>query len=910
MFTKNKAMVGVVALMAAFMTFIVWTNYTSQVELRKASLNQFREYSAREAATFSHFFSERQDDLYDLSTSRELLAYFENKALGMSFEYGLMASLVEISELFNNAIDRKKIKGKPLYSRIAFIDESGDILADNKAPFAPKEECDIIIPSALEPGNIHILFDAKKDAVNLIMMLPYTFKGETVGTLLVWLNAKEVLPLLAESVSNSGMHGFNFFVHGQTTYSPLHPVPWQLTSDIASGWNPRSGVIMEKQLTFHKGQSPQNALVVRSFIEGAPLYLLSVTQEEGVVGTIPPQRLLLYTLLLATLLLGGGLITLKTSAKNLILNAHIEEADRQSQKIEFKNRQLKEEIHARGKAEEALRSINDELELRVQKRTTDLKKRKDALTREVQERRDAEATVRLIFNNTHDAIFIHSTEGVIIDVNETMLELYQLKKEDALGLSILDDLSGPNMKGDILYDKWNRTRQGEKVLFDWVAKRPSDGKLFDVAIALTKIELGGQTVILANVHDISEQKKIQTQQTEHQEFLTTIFEGIGAAIFVFDPERGIMVDCNSVGEKLLGITSKEIISASCQTKYSFTSDEEKDLLCPDWHEQGTYEEGILSLQDASPIPISRQLFEVHIGGKTHLVQVVFDVAERKNLERKLSVAQKLESVGLLASGIAHEINTPIQYVGDSIRFVKESFTDTMELIDLYEKALKTHSDTERHGIAEKIEAHKEEVDLEFIRTETVKACDRALEGVGRVASIVLAMKNFSHPGEEKPKAVDINNAIENTLTITRNEWKYAAEMETSLDPSLPPVQCLPGGINQVLLNVIVNAAHAIDEYKQDAKPGTISITTQFEPPFAKIVITDTGCGIAKENINKIFDPFFTTKEVGKGTGQGLAIVHDIIVDKHGGTIDIESEAGHGTTFVIRLPMETALPIQC
>ena len=473
---------------------------------------------------------------------------------------------------------------------------------------------------------------------------------------------------------------------------------------------------------------------------------------------------------------------------------------------------------------------------------------------------DIESQVSALRFGASGYAYITDREGIL---------LIHPMKEKAKRLASIISLDDMNM----LDQYWQKAVDGEGVTFGWTARCPDDGKTFEVEVTLNRIEFEGKVVILANVHDISEQKKALVQQAEHQEFLGTIFEGIGAAVFVFDPINGMMVDCNSVGEKLLKMNRSAIINATCQTKITFTSDIQKDLLCPNWHEQGSYEEGILYLQDSPPLPVSRHLFEIHIGGMTHLVQVVFDITDRKHLERKLNIAQKLESIGLLASGIAHEINTPIQYVGDSIRFVKEAYADTNDLIDLYEKFIVAESEEDRKNIIEEIEEHKDDIDLDFISSESIKACNRALEGVERVATIVLAMKNFSHSGEEKIKAVDINKAIQNTIVVSRNEWKYVADLETDLDPDLPQVQCLPGAINQVLLNVIVNAAHAIAENAQDDQKGTISVSTELDPPYASISIKDTGCGISKENIHKIIDPFFTTKEVGKGTGQGLAIVH-------------------------------------
>lgn len=195
--------------------------------------------------------------------------------------------------------------------------------------------------------------------------------------------------------------------------------------------------------------------------------------------------------------------------------------------------------------------------------------------------------------------------------------------------------------------------------------------------------------------------------------------------------------------------------------------------------------------------------------------------------------------------------------------------------------------------------------MDFVLEEIPKACLRALEGTDQVATIVRAMKNFAHPGDGKRSTVDINQALENTILVAKNEWKYVADVVKNFD-QVPMVQCLPGDINQVFLNVLVNAAHAIDDVVGNSgEKGTITISTSANADEVIISIADTGSGIPPENREKIFDPFFTTKEVGKGTGQGLAIVHDIIVKRHGGSIDLESEVGVGTTIVIALPLHTS-----
>ncbi|MBU0595079.1 histidine kinase, partial [Candidatus Bipolaricaulota bacterium] len=199
----------------------------------------------------------------------------------------------------------------------------------------------------------------------------------------------------------------------------------------------------------------------------------------------------------------------------------------------------------------------------------------------------------------------------------------------------------------------------------------------------------------------------------------------------------------------------------------------------------------------------------------------------------------------------------------------------------------------------------DELDLDFLKEEIPKAIAQSLEGVGRVAEIVRSMKEFSHPGGTEKQATDLNRAIEATITVARNEWKYVAEMAMDLDPDLPPVPCLAGDFNQVILNLIINAAHAIGDVvgENSGEKGTVTITTRQNGDWAEIRISDTGTGIPEENRSKIFDHFFTTKELGKGTGQGLAIAHAVITEKHSGTITVESEVGKGTTFIIRLPIE-------
>ena len=282
-----------------------------------------------------------------------------------------------------------------------------------------------------------------------------------------------------------------------------------------------------------------------------------------------------------------------------------------------------------------------------------------------------------------------------------------------------------------------------------------------------------------------------------------------------------------------------------------------------------------------------------------------DITERRILKVQLAQAQKLEAIGQLASGIAHEINTPIQYIGDNIRFLKDGFDDLITLLEKYNQLLAAvQGNAANEGITGEIVRAAAEIDLDYLATEMPRAIEQSQEGVERVIEIVRAMKEFAHPGVEEKTSVDLNRALESTLTVARNEWKYVADLQKDFDSDLPLVSCLPGELNQVILNLIVNAAHAISEVIEEGSgtKGTITVSTRKVGAEAEIRVSDTGAGIPEEIRTRIFEPFFTTKDIGKGSGQGLALAHAVIVEKHGGTIHFESETGRGTTFIIRLPM--------
>ncbi len=284
---------------------------------------------------------------------------------------------------------------------------------------------------------------------------------------------------------------------------------------------------------------------------------------------------------------------------------------------------------------------------------------------------------------------------------------------------------------------------------------------------------------------------------------------------------------------------------------------------------------------------------------------VLDLTEWHQREVETRHAQKLEALGRLSAGLAHEINTPIQFVGDNTRFLADAYSSMLGLVQCYRTALAADGGAtawdDRRATVERAEAA---ADLDWLEEEVPGAVQQSLEGVDRVASLVRAMKAFSYKDQDRPLDADINDAVRTTVTVARNEIKYVADVLLDLG-ELPPVRCHIGDLNQVFLNLLVNAADAIEA---TGRRGTIRVVTSAEGPDVVVDVRDDGPGIPEQVRDRIFEPFFTTKGVGRGTGQGLARARAVVQDRHGGRIEVETAEGVGTRFRLLLPIAGPLTV--
>ena len=279
--------------------------------------------------------------------------------------------------------------------------------------------------------------------------------------------------------------------------------------------------------------------------------------------------------------------------------------------------------------------------------------------------------------------------------------------------------------------------------------------------------------------------------------------------------------------------------------------------------------------------------------------------EKERIEKELAQAQKLKAIGQLAAGIAHEINTPTQYIAHNTQFLKDAFCDISSLLDAYDRLFQAaRTDAVTDELLDEVEARVRGADLDYLNAEIPQAIVQSLEGVEHVASIVGAMKEYSHPDAAQTQPVDVNHLVDGAIKLCCNECRYVAEVTTDLDPDLPQVWCLRSDIHRVIVNLLVNAAHAIADATHNGADGKrkIVVHTRRDGTWAEIRVEDAGTGIPEEVRHRVFDPFFTTKQVGVGTGQGLSLAHAIVVEKHGGTIRFETELGRGTSFIVRLPI--------
>lgn len=525
--------------------------------------------------------------------------------------------------------------------------------------------------------------------------------------------------------------------------------------------------------------------------------------------------------------------------------------------------------------------------------------------------RTSEANYRLMADNATDLIMRATLNGTMVYVSPACQKLLGYAAKELFGGS-LERLWHP----DDIKVCWEKSERGYLTLMEGTTvhrlkNAHGDYQWFETVSrqVINNEERWGKEMILVS-REITERKKAEDELAREREQLAVTLRSITDGVISTDLDNRIVL-MNRVAESLTGWTlaeaqGKELtevfcVPADCQAECS------RKTACG---QETTHLQGVtLQSRKGDKFSIEGNCAPIlHYDDSVigHLV-VFRDQTEKQRFQAQMALSSKLQSIGQLAAGIAHEINTPMQFISDNTEFVQKVFNDFIPLHEVRDKLLAQcrESGTFMETVKE-IEAKWKEVDGDYVMTELPVAINETISGIDRVVKLVKAMKTFSHPTQGKMQLCDLNQSIEATSNVSRNEWKYVADLKLDLDPALPPVPCLIDELNQVVLNMITNSVDAIKDViaSNGEQRGLIQIATRSLGDAVQIIINDSGKGMPEEVMRKIFDPFFTTKEPGKGTGQGLAISHDIIANKHHGRIEVQSESGKGTQFTITLPLRT------
>ena len=526
--------------------------------------------------------------------------------------------------------------------------------------------------------------------------------------------------------------------------------------------------------------------------------------------------------------------------------------------------------------------------------------------------------LQMLLDNTVDMIYFKDLESKFIRISKSQAVRFGLEDvSDAIGKSDFDFFAKEHAQS-AFDDEQEIIRTGNPILYKqeeeiWPNKEAN-------WVVSTKLPLCDENKNIVGTfgvsRDITTKKKMEELLYAEKEILSTTLMSISEGVIATDSE-GFITYLNKRAEALTGFSSDESVDQPVHT-----------ILCIlDTRSEQLHDNVIQLLYDienarkqftsyTTPIIVSKEGKKLLVNASISSIYskkgevvghvIVFDdITDLQEKETQTALSQKMESIGQMASGIAHEINTPIQYVGDNLRYLQRAFTKVVDIFKIqrsqFENLKSDQNDTdEKTSGVSPVDLKK----IDWYIDEVPISIEDALAGVERVRKIVLAMREFSHPSGSDKTFSDINNGIETTVTISRNEWKYVADMELQLAENLPLVSCYMDEINQVVLNMVVNAAHAIRDVVENnpEEKGKITIKTENTEESVLIYISDTGTGIPTNILDRIFDPFFTTKAVGKGTGQGLFLAHNVIVNKHDGKISVESEEGVGTTFIIEIPI--------
>jgi len=882
--------IGLVLLL--YIGFLITSNYLSQVDLQRTTLEKLRQDTEKLAMSVSYFFEERKVDLKNLSENRAVSVYFENKALGMSMEYGLKASLNAIRYQFNHLMEEKKFGGKRIYSRVTFIRPNGELLVDtgliNLEQDQGRDWNEFLTPDSRDVTFI----DKHNPRIPMMMVtIPYFFKGKSAGQFVAWINLADVYEhLVKKGGPGKGHTGFVFIKdhlqpaeYMRATFSPL---------SVSEIMNIEMGKTRRLELTDHTGVK-RDMIVIRVPIKETPFSLTRVMPASDILGRRSPFHLLVAMAVLSIAVLIGMIIFWRVTTKNLILKARFEEASKRKQEIEDKNRQLEQEINERKLAEELLRKAHDQLERRVKERTANLVELNEQLKAEIEERKRAEKSLRnseekfrFLAEKMFDIVWTTDLDFKTTYVSPSIENVLGFTPEERKRQS-LEEIFTPESHQrvqetflrELQKDREGTVDPNRSVTIEIEYYRKDGSTIWMENTVKAICDSAGKIVGMHGVsRDITERKQAEKALRESESKFRNLFDLSPQAIALTNVKRGILVDVNNKFCELTKYSKEEILGLNT-TEVGFYSKADRNKFLKELQSSGEVNglEMDFKAKDNSVLHTLMFARIIQIAGVSFILTILHNVTEQKLLEAQLQHAHKMESIGTLAGGIAHDFNNILGIIMGNAELA-------LDCVPEYNPA---------------------HFNLEEIQTASSRAKD-----------VVRQLLSFARKTKLEKKPTNIAPIIQESLRLLRASIPTNIEIRRNITNDVDIILADPTQINQILINLCTNAYHAMTDggiVEVTLKNVELDEDTTAQHPnlnpgrYVNLTVSDTGHGMPSDEIDRIFDPYFTTKEVGKGVGMGLAVVHGIVMN-HNGAIFVNSELEKGATFNIFFPITEMEPI--